>query len=133
MAAHRWRTLGLMGLAFGVVALCAGCFGLHHRVSSKSTGTRVSTARLAQVEEGATTLEDIVTAFGPPDQSYKLKENRKIVIYVERRREQTDTGFYVVFPLVHWKSEPEEEVIRYVFEFENDVLVDYRREKVGWE
>jgi len=124
MRAYNVRTVTLVGLAVGFLVF-AGCIGLKRQVSSDQRGTPVTTAKLCQVEQGATTREDIVKAFGPPTQSYKLKGNREILVYVEERSERTETKLMLIFTLFEWENDEETEVLRYVFEFADDILVDH--------
>lgn len=131
MIGQGWRAVNTLGLVACALILCAGCIGLHREVSSDSHGSPVTTAKLAQVDEGETTRGDIVSAFGPPTQSYKLKGNREILVYVSERSESAETTFMLIFPLFRWESDSDEDVVRYVFEFEDDVLVDYRQETAG--
>lgn len=128
MTHDKWRTLRVALTGVVVMALCAGCIGLHREVSTDTHGTRVTTAKLGQVSEGTTTRDDIVKAFGTPTQSFKLKGNREILIYAEERSERSETAFMVILPLFSWESDLNDNVVRYVFEFEDDVLVDYHHE-----
>jgi len=131
MNRHSLHILCMLGLGLGALLFSAGCIGLKREVSSDRHGTPVTTAKLAQVEQGDTTREDIVKAFGPPTQSYKLKGNREILVYVQEQSERTETKLMLIFTLFEWESEEDKDVVRYVFEFEDDILVDHRVQTSG--
>ena len=84
-------------------------------------------AKLESVREGATTRDDIIAAFGTPTQHLKLEDGREVLIYVHTRRESIDWGILLV---VGWESETER-IIRYHFEFKDDLLVRFWREETA--
>ena len=120
------RLGSLVAALMCVVLLTTGCLAMYQR-DVKTTGDAVVKGKLDSVREGATTLEDVIAAFGTPTQRLKLEDGREVLTYVHTRR--SETGWGIIF-IIGWKSESER-VIRYSFEFKDGLLVRSWREEAA--
>ena len=76
---------------------------------------------LAKLKEGVTTREDVVRAFGAPDQSLTLEGGREIFTYVYERKINSSL---TVLLLVSSHTNTSERT-RFSFEFQDGLLVNY--------
>ncbi|MCK4282873.1 MAG: hypothetical protein KAX44_01045 [Candidatus Brocadiae bacterium] len=123
---HRLRVGSAVAALMCVVLLTTGCLVMYDR-NVKTSGAAVVKASLESVREGATTRDDIIAAFGTPTQCLKLEDGREVLTYVHTRRNKV--GWGIIF-IVVWKSDSER-VIRYHFEFKDDLLVRSWREETA--
>ncbi|NLW51688.1 MAG: hypothetical protein GXY85_12740 [Candidatus Brocadiaceae bacterium] len=113
------RAWGLAGLACVVLVAAAGChYGRQWSVSNVQ-GTVLAADRTAALQEGVTTVEEVVGAFGSPDRRERFDDGREVLTYVYGRTVRVKKRFMFV---IGWTSETRRET-HYYFEFRNGLLV----------
>ncbi len=121
--AHLCRRL-LATLGLSIVLVSSACCVVSRSVDTQVTGEAVLTGGLGAAQEGVTTRDDIVRAFGAPTQTMKLEGGSEVLVYVCERR---DRGDFTVLLLIHWETKATR-LARYCFEFKDGSLVRYWKE-----
>jgi outer membrane protein assembly factor BamE (lipoprotein component of BamABCDE complex) len=107
-----------------VAAMAAtGCIAMH-KSTINVQGEAVAKASLQAVKEGVTTREDLIKAFGQPDQTLNQEGGRETLVYVQETRETNETS--VLF-LLAWDT-TRNVTVRHNFELTNGVLTRYWKE-----
>lgn len=115
---------GMVALAILLTAT-AGCLVMREE-SVTERGSAVATGKLEGIQEGATTLQEVVRAFGAPEQRVKFDDGREVLTYVYERTVRSELG--VIFVL-SWKGS-KRKLTRYSFEFRDGVLARQWHEDV---
>ena len=107
---------GMVALAVLMTAT-AGCL-VGRQQSVTESGGRVATGKLAGLQEGTTTIDEVVRAFGAPEQRVKFDDGREVLTYVHER---TVSSHMEVIFLLGWSS-TKRRITRYSFEFKDGLL-----------
>ena len=100
----------------------SGCvFLIGRNVNETESGQRIVKDKLAKLKEGVTTRDDVIRAFGAPDQSLTLEGGREIFTYVYERKINSSL---TVLLLVSSRTNTAERT-RFSFEFKDGLLVRY--------
>ncbi|MGD2174113.1 MAG: hypothetical protein PVJ27_01830 [Candidatus Brocadiaceae bacterium] len=116
-APRRAITAALVSLGF-LLLPATGCLFIYERSVDRS-GDVVLKGKLEAAEEGVTTREDVLEAFGPPRQALKLEGGREVLIYVVETRTDVQMGVLLLFL---WQDDLTT-TTRHSFEFQDGVLV----------
>lgn len=118
-----------IGVAGSVVALAfllvanAGCLVMREE-SVMERGSAVANGKLESLHEGTTTLQDVIRAFGAPEQRMKFDDGREVLTYVYERTARAEME---VFFVLAWKSQ-KKRLTRYSFEFKDGLLVGHSQD-----
>ena len=108
-------------LVLSAVVLATGClYGRDYSVNT--TGAVVEPGRLALIEPGKTTREDLVYLIGPPSSTRK-KDDGEILTYKAQRRESLDTGMFLLFK----SSSKTTTITEYIFKIKDGIVQKYWR------
>jgi len=112
-----------IGALAGLTLCASGCLvGFTREVSTK--GPDVAASQLKAVEEGVTTREQIIQAFGEPTQTLQFEGGREELIYVQKRSVETKAWLFFIFAM----GSEDEQVTRYHFALQDGVLVNHWRD-----
>ncbi|NLW51687.1 MAG: hypothetical protein GXY85_12735 [Candidatus Brocadiaceae bacterium] len=118
-------TARLVCAACVVLLATTGCLVVRERTVAERGGA-VATERLVVLQEGTTSVDDVVRAFGAPDQRVRFDDGREVLTYVYERTVRSELG--VIF-LLGWRSQ-RKRITRYSFEFQDGLLVRRSEEEV---
>ncbi len=118
------RTFIMLGAA--VVLVSSACCVVSRSADTHVTGDAVLKGGLDAPQDGVTTRDDLVHAFGAPKQTMKLEGGREVLVYVYERRDRSNLN---VLLLLNWGNSTTR-LVRYCFEFKDGLLVRRWKEDV---
>lgn len=108
-----------------VLLTTAGCL-VTRQESVTEQGNAVVAGKMSGIQEGVTTVEDLIRAFGSPEQRMKFDDGREVLTYVHERTVSSEWG--IIFVLR--SSSHKRKLTRYSFEFKEGLLTHSWQEDV---